>query len=257
VRDILVEKKKIARHEAFAVKILNRYFDALVVHADPDVVRLEETFGLMADLRIPVFYSGFVADKRDGLPDPAVWRQTNGIDRHQHLVLASAGGGAVGFDLLKATAQAVTLLQTQQAVTLQAFTGPYMPVHQANELMRLANPTIRFHRFSNDFIAWMQSADVSVSMAGYNTCMDILATRTAALVYPYAMNREQGMRAQRLADRNALQILSPPDLEPHRLARRLEQAWERSPSAAAINLDGAARTARWLESVTGSGEFQP
>jgi predicted glycosyltransferase len=256
VRDILVEKEKIERHEAFAVNILNRYFDGLVVHADPTIVRLEETFGLMTEIRIPVFYSGFVAEQRDGLHDPSAWRQTKGLDRHQHMVLASAGGGAVGFDLLKATAQAVSLLQPRIAVTLQAFTGPYMPAQQVNALARLANPTIRFDRFSNDFIAWMRSADVSVSMAGYNTCMDILATGTTALVYPYGMNREQGMRARRLADRGALEILAPPDLEPTRLAQRLEKAFARSPSATTINLDGAKQTAGWLEALAGSKGFQ-
>ena len=37
-------------------------------------------------------------------------------------------------------------------------------------------------------------AALSISLAGYNTLMDILATRTPALVYPYMANREQNMR---------------------------------------------------------------
>jgi predicted glycosyltransferase len=36
VRDILVEKEDQAKHELRAVKTLNRYFDAVLVHADPN-----------------------------------------------------------------------------------------------------------------------------------------------------------------------------------------------------------------------------
>ena len=61
VRDILVEKENQDRHEKRAVDTLNRWFDALLIHADPSVIRLDATFDRMDDIRIPVAYTGFVA----------------------------------------------------------------------------------------------------------------------------------------------------------------------------------------------------
>ena len=44
VRDILVEKEDKVKHESRAVKTLNSYFDAVLVHADPSLAQLNETF---------------------------------------------------------------------------------------------------------------------------------------------------------------------------------------------------------------------
>ena len=253
VRDILVEKENAAKHEARAVGVLNRYFDALLVHADPGVVRLEETFAQMAAVRIPVVYTGYVAAPAAAMPDRAAWRRRHAIDPEAHLVLASAGGGAVGFELLAGVARAARIVQSRQPMTLQVFTGPFMPPEKSAALMDLTGPALRVERFSDDFSAWLQAADVSVSMAGYNTCMNILAAGANALVYPFGQNREQGMRARRLAARGALDILSDRELAPEHLAERLLAAFEGRPSQPMINLDGAARTAAWMESLVGEG----
>ncbi|MGD8267624.1 MAG: glycosyltransferase [Desulfobacterales bacterium] len=251
VRDILVEKENAAKHESRAVDILNRQFDALLVHADPRVVRLEETFGQLAAIRIPVVYTGFVAAKAVPVPDPGAWRRSQDVADDQRLVLASAGGGAVGFDLLDAVSQAVDRLQTRYPVVLQAFTGPFMANAQAAELARRQTAIRRFNRFSEDFTTWLQVADATVSMAGYNTCMNLLTARPPALVYPFEQNREQGLRARRLAARGALQVLQGRDLEPARLAERLAGIMGQSPSPTTIDTDGAACTARWLAALIG------
>ena len=257
VRDILVEKEKATKHETRAVGVLNRHFDALLVHADPDVVRLEETFAQMAAIRIPVVYTGYVAAPAAPMPDRAAWRRLHAIDPEARLVMASAGGGAVGFDLLAAVARAARIVQAREPMTLQIFTGPFMPPEQAAALQAMAGPALRVERFSEDFSAWLQAADVSVSMAGYNTCMNILAARANALVYPFGQNREQGMRAKRLAARGILGILTSSELAPERLAERLLTAFDDRPAQPAVNMDGAARAAAWMESlVAGRGRAE-
>ncbi|MDJ0811756.1 MAG: glycosyltransferase [Desulfobacterales bacterium] len=253
VRDILVEKKKAEAYDARAVRVLNESFDALLVHADPRLVRLEETFGPLAQVNIPVVYTGYVATRETPVADVAAWRQSRGIGPGERLVLASAGGGAVGFDLLRAVSRAMKRLQSDERVILQAFTGPFMPPDQTAALARLAGPTLRLARFSSEFGAWLQAADASVSMAGYNTCMNILATGAKALVYPFGQNREQGMRARRLAAHGTLGVLDTPDLAPDRLAGRLRAVFEWHPAPTDIDLDGAVQTAAWLENLVRQG----
>jgi predicted glycosyltransferase len=79
--------------------------------------------------------------------------------------------------------------------------------------------------------------------------MNILACGVPALVWPFGLNREQRLRARRLAEKGALiKILSDEDLQTDRLADILTQTLsEPHPGKLDINLDGAANTARWLE----------
>ena len=86
-------------------------------------------------------------------------------------------------------------------------------------------------------------------MAGYNTCMNILVTRANALLYPFDQNREQGMRARRLAALGAVDVLSSRELAPARLAERLWAKLRQVPGPVTVETDGAARTAAWLESL--------
>ena len=66
------------------------------------------------------------------------------------------------------------------------------------------------------------AADLSVSMAGYNTCMNIIQAGVPALVYPFAQNREQTFRAQRLARKADIGLVTKGDLTPLNLANHME-----------------------------------
>ena len=85
-------------------------------------------------------------------------------------------------------------------------------------------------------------------MAGYNTSMNILASRVRALVWPFAQNQEQTLRASRLAAVGALEMIDQQDLSPQRLARIIDRSLsQRSTASFTVDIQGAANTARWLE----------
>ena len=131
---------------------------------------------------------------------------------------------------------------------LYVYTGPYMDEHEFQHLRGLiGSKRIQVEKFTPDFLSYLAAADLSISMAGYNTTMNILATHVPALVWPFAANREQRLRAERLADQGALELINDKDLNPDNLAGRMGQALTRSDfRKAEIDLDGAAFTARWL-----------
>ena len=109
-------------------------------------------------------------------------------------------------------------------------------------------------RFTPDFLAFLDAADLSVSMAGYNTSMNIMAAGTPALVWPFAQNREQRLRAERLARLGGLQILSDKDLDPEQLAGLMTRMLkEKERPAGAIDLDGAEKTAAWVAEIRVGG----
>jgi len=247
VRDILVEKDNAAKHEARAVKLLNRYFDGVFVHADPRLVRLEETFGRLDEIDIPLVYTGYVAPR----PPPCArerLRKKLRLAEGSLLVVASAGGGQVGYRLLQATVAAANLVRERMPLSLVVFTGPFMSREHRHRLKETGGDWAAIETFSDEFLSYLAAADLSISMGGYNTTMNLLATRVPAMVLPFAQNREQQLRAGRLASRQALTLLTPEDLVPGRLAERMA-ALMRQPLRAcdAFDLDGAAATARWIE----------
>jgi predicted glycosyltransferase len=255
VRDILVEKEDTRRHETRAVDVLNRWFDALLVHADPAVVRLEATFSRLDTIRIPVVYTGYVAPTPAPPPDRAAWRQARGIGPAETLVVVSAGGGAVGYPLLSAALQAVRHIPADFPIRVQVFTGPFLPKNENRALRYNDDPRVRIDPFTDDFQSWLNAADLSLSMAGYNTCMAILAAGIRAMVLPFAQNREQAMRARLLEERGLLTMLTEDDLAPSVLAARIRQqlSGARPRDTAPIDIAGAAHTAGWIESYLARG----
>jgi predicted glycosyltransferase len=63
LRDILVEKKDPKAYEERVLNHLNAHFDLLLIHSDPEIMPLDETFSRVNDIRIPIFYTGFVTRK--------------------------------------------------------------------------------------------------------------------------------------------------------------------------------------------------
>jgi predicted glycosyltransferase len=247
VRDILVEKETPEKHEARAVGVLNRFFDAVLVHADPRLVRLEETFSRIQEIAIPLTYTGFItpmpaADARQRL------RSALGLSPADRLIVASAGGGSVGMPLLEAAVRASRHLNRAGKSVLQVFTGPFLPVVDFERLKRAAGEGTTVARFTPEFLSYLAAADLSVSMAGYNTTMNLLAARVPALVWPFAQNREQQLRSERLKALGALQLLRDADLEPLRLAALMARMLERAERPeAGVDLNGAQATARWID----------
>ncbi len=247
VRDILVEKEDRDKHELRVVKTLNRYFDAVLVHADPKLVKISETFDHYSQIAIPVDYTGYIAPKPAPNAGKLIRRQLK-IGEEEILIIASAGGGNVGASILKAAVRAFSRLAQKTRCHLMVFTGPFLDQSEFDRLKQYAGNNVQISRFTGDFLSYLAAADLSVSMGGYNTTMNILASRVPALVWPFGQNREQRLRASRLASLGALRVLEDGDLDPDRLAAIMDDWISRSTRPAVnINLDGAANTAKWIE----------
>ncbi len=252
LRDILVEKADQAAYEARVLSRLNAYFDLLAVHADPGLFPLETTFSRTADIAVPVRYTGYVAPSATpDAPDTAATRSRLGVPPGNRLIVASAGGGRVGGEMLAAVASALARpgAAALGPISLRIFSGPYAPEHEYAALGAAATglSDARVARFDEDFPAVLRAADLSVSLAGYNTVMAVLGTGTRALVRPFEQNREQRLRAERLARMGHLGLLESSDLKPDRLLARMARLLDAPlPSRAAVRLDGAAETARLL-----------
>jgi predicted glycosyltransferase len=249
LRDILVEKKDPEKYEKRVINILNTSFDALLVHSDPDLFSLDETFSRIQEIRIPMVYTGFVTSKP---PDNAyrIIRDRLNIGSDKKLVVGSAGGGKVGTSLLEATLKAVHLLKDDIALHLEVFSGPLISPEDFDRLKRLEAQNAVVSKFTPDFLSYLEAADLSVSMAGYNTCMNIIAAKTPAIVWPFSQNREQRLRAERLAQKAPFTVLEDRDLTPAMLAFFIrERLLQKEEATGMINLQGSTFTAEWIKKL--------
>jgi predicted glycosyltransferase len=247
IRDILVEKEDPVVYEDWVIDRLNRYFDALLVHADPQLVQLDDTFSRTHDIAIPIVYTGFITPK----PSPharQMLRQQLNIADDEALIVVSAGGGKAGIVLLEPIVKALQLLDVKNNLHAYIFTGPFMPAEEYEYLKVIANKKLQIHRFTPDFLSYLAAANLSINMGGYNTSMNLLATRVPALVWPYPGDREQGLRAERLTRTCAITVLKDVDLKPARLVDLINRILAQNPSyAVGFDLDGGPNTADWLE----------
>jgi predicted glycosyltransferase len=248
LRDILVEKKDAAAYETRVVDTLNRYFDGVLIHSDPRLIRLDSSFSTMDRIRIPVVYTGFVTP----LPDPAAVagvKQALGMTLDQPLVVVSVGGGNVGAPLLRAAVLAHSRLVDPGRVKMMVLTGPYMDRAVVDEIHSLVHEGIRVEPFWADFISLLAAADLSISMAGYNTCMNLVAAGVPSLVWPFDQNREQRTRAGMLADFADMTLLEPDHLESGVLAAMIQERLTAGNKKIVrpLDLGGAQAVAGWIE----------
>lgn len=242
LRDILVgSRRDQQRHDDRAAMLANRYFDAVLVHADAAFARLEQSFRPVVPLRVPVFHTGFV---HDGPVASA---------RRDDSVLVSAGSGSVGGALFDAAFEAHRLLWNAERRPMQIITGPLCEPARQRALIERSRglPGLTVERSVPSLATRMASAAVSVSQCGYNTALDVLAARVPAVVVPYAAGREdeQTTRAVRLARLGVVTHLPQSALSGASLAAAIAQALRDSPRAPALNLLGATQTVAILRAL--------
>ena len=247
LRDILVEKRDPKAYEERVVNHLNAYFDLLLVHSDPKIMPLDETFSRVNDIRIPIFYSGFVTRKVKPAAGKKLRREL-AIAAQEKLIVASAGGGRSGYTLLSNVIEVAHELANSQQIRLEMFTGPFRDDGEFKKLSANSTKRIRVRHFTKRFLDYLSAADVSVSLAGYNTCMNLLVTRVPALVYPYLRQREQPLRVEKIKNFLPIKILQDKDLSPIPLGDHIQQMLgaSRPSDGVALNLDGAENGARYL-----------
>lgn len=247
VRDILVEKETDRdKFENRVVDTINSYFDGILVHADPMVITLDQTFGQMRKINVPLYYTGYVT-KTESIDASLQIREKRGITKTDNLIVASIGGGNVGAELLTTTIDAIKMLQTEKPTFLQVFCGPYCAQETYNCLKRQENHYVTVERFSKHFSEWLQTADLSISMAGYNTSMNLVFAGIPSLVYPFAQNREQRLRAEKLAMFSPMGIIKEIG-EPEKLAAEIQHHLQLTRVAPQIDLNGAERSAQQIQS---------
>jgi predicted glycosyltransferase len=257
LRDILVSKSDQARHEEWVVALINRYFDLFLVHSDPTFQSLDETFSQSQALACDMQYTGFVAQEAP-LPQTEPLEHIPKDPEGTPLIVVSIGGGRVGYELVECAIKASGQLTSSLPHRMVIFTGPYMSEKEYSTLQQLVRgkPYIALKRYTNQFLSYLNSADLSISMAGYNTCMNIVSTGVRALVLPFMGrgNQEQLIRTRKLEEHGKVIGLDPHKLDSDYLMKTIEETF-RTPlcfNGSPIDIQGAKKTSVLINELVNS-----
>jgi predicted glycosyltransferase len=250
LRDILVEKKDKRKYEMRVLNSLNTSFDGLLIHSDPDYIPLDHTFSLTDSIAVPVKYTGFITPKLTHTKQNNTIRQQLKLSQNAKLVVASIGGGNVGAELLLATAATAELLDKKKQIHFHFFTGPYSDSELLDELKKYESSHLHVHSFCDNFPEWLHAADLSISMAGYNTCMNLLEASIPALLHPFAQNREQRMRIAAFSNCCDFTLLETDDLHPEKLTQLICEKLKHPKKSNCVDLDGAVKSSELISDVT-------
>jgi predicted glycosyltransferase len=247
LRDIVVIPDDEKRRREIVDRVRND-FDFVIVHGDPAFIPLEASFPAALDISDRLIYTGYIGetdalDRADAAPGSD---EVTGSDE----VVVSVGGGAIGGPLL------ATALETRRGgflagLTWRLLAGPNLSKPQFEALASSLPERVVLERYSREFLQILRRCRVSVSQAGYNTVLDILAARAAAVVVPFASEHEteQSLRAERLAARGILEVVPERELSPERLAQAIDRVINRPVQTIAIATGGARRTAALVASM--------
>jgi predicted glycosyltransferase len=230
VRDVLQRPRKDGRAMAMVARARELY-DAVLVHGDPNVLRLEDSFEETAGVSARCVYTGYIC---------ADVPEQTGARRE---ILVSAGGGAAGRTLI-ATAMAACASSRLRADPWTFVTGPLSdppPAHAGAAVVRSLP----------DFRARLSGAALSVSQAGYNTLIETVRAGTPAVVVPFETDREreQLTRAEAFAARGLVHLVRAADTTPEALAEAIDATAGVLPPRSNIDFRGAAGTVRAVQMV--------
>ncbi len=246
LRDILVTKARPGRNEEIAERV-EAWFDHVLVHADPSLVRLDRTYPLAPRLAERIVYTGYVAEAVAPAPGP------DAPGRGE--VIVSSGGGAVGERLLACAMEARERTSLRRA-PWRVLAGSNLDRAAFRALEARAPAGVVVERARADFPSLVANCTLSISQAGYNTITALMRGGARAVVTPFAAGKEneQSLRAELLRGRGALQVVDERSLGPATLAGAVEAAMAGAGAdVAGVDLSGAETSARliagWAEKV--------
>lgn len=214
------------KDETITTHFLKELFDAVLVHSDPQVIALDETFGHELSHLPMIHYTGFVADE---------WKYSPKTRKKQILITTGSG-----FDGERLTNAVLTIVDAFPDYHFLFVKGPYAS-QKTKEAIEAAKRNSHVHDVVfipclNDALA---ESTLAIGMAG-STLINFYQTRTPALVFPSNKALDQAFLARKFNKMGFVKELKQNDLSREGMKEAITMALERPylPSPFALNLNG-------------------
>ena len=237
-RDIMDEPERVRAEwqRDQAIGALEEFYDEIWVYGCQTLYDPIKEYELPDSVAQKVRFCGYLGTELPAA-SPEETRRELGITR-ETFVLVTVGGGGDGFPVLDAYLRALEVLPRSLELSSLLVGGPDLPeaeqavVRRRCEEMAKIQPErpVKFIEFSPQLLEYMAAADLVVSMAGYNTLVEILTLGKRALVIPRVRhNLEQFIRASLFERLGLIRMLHPDQLSPERTAEAIQAALDGPP----------------------------
>lgn len=221
MRDVLDSPEVVAKawdSDEHRWALANAY-DRICVYGTPEVFDPRQQYKMLQPFRDKIDFTGYIA-----APLNVTKRQPVPFIRKK--VLVTMGGGEDGQERVDTYMK--VLKDKALSWDTHIVTGPLMDSaqvrHYKHEIYRMGlADRVRIYRFCNYLPRLLQGSDAVVSMAGYNSCAEIMQSKIPAILMPREKPRkEQLIRAIRLEKMGLARCVLGAD--PQQLRDAIEQA---------------------------------
>lgn len=242
------------QHRHSVLRLLSMYFDRLLVHSDPALVRLEDYVPWAPDIPVPVIYTGYVSQKLPGNGTNLIKTEAPGGDAGKVVVSAGGAGGSELIQHVIDVWRSPEFSRFSEQHRLVVFQPLYISDMEASLITESSRGhNIEIRPYSSEFINELDAAALSISEAGYNTCINMLETRKRCILIPNVKMSDQYPRAKLLAGWGLATMIHPDEMNRNRLMEAIIHNLKQPPPKHDISLDGARITAKVLEDMGGMG----
>jgi predicted glycosyltransferase len=216
VRDILDEPRKTREtlRNNHSFEIIRNYYDEVWIYGSQTIFDTVNEYDFPEDVARITHYCGY-------LKRPTVATPRNDGPPH---VLVTTGGGGDGSRMIEAYLEGLSNLPRNVALKSTVVFGPQMSADKRSALINSFGylTDVEFREFEADMTELYATADLVVSMAGYNTVCELLSFGRNAILVPRARPvKEQLIRARLLAAAGLFEMVEPDDLSPEVLMTRV------------------------------------
>jgi predicted glycosyltransferase len=226
LRDILDAPEVVKRRWEVegAYDAIERFYDTVLVYGKREVFDLADAYGIPAHVRERMRYTGYVCTPQTArYTARARAKYISSGDSETKLIVVMAGGGADAYPMMRAVLEALPAITARQKVYMAVITGPFMPVEQRRDLeVRSRGLPARVSMSVNDTLSYIEAADLTIAMAGYNTTMEILRSGKRAILIPRrGPSAEQRMRAELFTEHGWVEMIDPDALQADNVANQV------------------------------------
>jgi predicted glycosyltransferase len=212
LRDILDDSSVVQKdwQEKNIYSYLQQLYDEIWIYGNRDIYDPIEMYKIPVAIHDRIKFTGYISRKIVRPESKTRIRKRYQITEDEHLILLTTGGGGDGYEVID------QYLAMHEHYSRSSFTfktiivaGPFMPNESREKLTARAMVFgIKLIPFDNKLEELISTADLVISMGGYNTICEILTQRTPALIIPRETPRkEQLIRAERLKREGLLDFI--------------------------------------------------
>ena len=200
---------------------LSEGYDRICIYGMSDVFDPRDAYAPLLDKVKQLDFTGYLVPTYTKPVKPP-------ISSGRKKVLVTFGGGGDGIERAQAYLQALALAPVTWDSHI--ITGPLMDDKLKRSLREQAKNiqpigAIKIQKFHRNIPALLRKVDAVVSMAGYNSCVEILQSGVPAVLLPRSFPRkEQLIRASLMAKRGWVAVLPEADPDPQNLLTAVETA---------------------------------